>query len=406
MKCIHKDKGIKKVSWFARIAIVAGALSLCLLLTPAGSVRAVTTVTFTASAVGGGTISPSGTIVVPHLSYNTFTITPDPGNHIVSVLLDGTNMGAVPSLTDMIADVNHVIVANFAPDAVSNDIAATAGANGSITPVGTSVVPFGGSQSYTIAADPGFQIDSLTIDGTPIDPVSNYQFTNVIMPHTIDVTFIESSFSVVASAGIGGTISPFGTIAVPTNGNQMFSIAPSNGYVVSDVLVDGVSVGVFYAYDVGSVRANHTIAAVFSEIPVLTSVAVTPATATTTVGGVQQFAASALDQNGVALATQPIFTWTSSDPAIATIDAATGVLTAVAPGTATISATVGGGAIGLANAVVQAAAPVCQTGADTDASGSISLTELLVYIGSWKMGNVTLTSLLLGIGHWKTGVGC
>lgn len=392
---------------FVGISGVVFALFLGLFFVPTGSAGAqASTVTFTASVVGSGTISPSGAIVVPHLSVISFTIVPDPGNHIVSVLLDGGNMGAVSSLNNMVADTDHVIVANFAPDAVSNDIAATAGVNGSITPAGTTAVPFGGNQNYTITADPGFQIDSLTIDGTPIEPISSYQFTNVTMPHTIDATFIASSFSVVASAGIGGTISPLGTIAVPVNSGQMFTIAPDNGYEVSDVLVDGVSVGVFYAYNVTQVRADHTIAAVFSAMPVLTSVAVTPAAATTTVGGTQQFTATALDQYGVALVTQPAFVWASSDPTVATIDAATGILTAVAPGTTTVSATSGGTAIGLASVNVAAPAPVCQTGADTDASGSVSLTELLVYIGSWKVGNVTLTSLLLGIGYWKTGVGC
>ncbi|HEX8140179.1 MAG TPA: Calx-beta domain-containing protein [Pyrinomonadaceae bacterium] len=70
---------------------------------------------------------------------------------------------------------------------------------------------------------------------------------------------------------------------------------------------------------------------------VLTRIEVTPPTASAPASGTQQFTARALDQfdnqiNGVT------FTWSSSDPNIATIDAVTGLATAASPGTVTISA--------------------------------------------------------------------
>jgi trimeric autotransporter adhesin len=71
------------------------------------------------------------------------------------------------------------------------------------------------------------------------------------------------------------------------------------------------------------------------------AVSVTPATATlSSLGATQPFAAVAVDRNGSAVATASIV-WTSSDPAVVSVDPATGVATAVAGGSATITAASG-----------------------------------------------------------------
>ncbi len=74
--------------------------------------------------------------------------------------------------------------------------------------------------------------------------------------------------------------------------------------------------------------------------PVLTSVTVSPATVTIMMGQTQQLSAQALDQNGSAMSGTITFTWSSSDETVATVDA-TGLMTAVDGGTATITATTG-----------------------------------------------------------------
>jgi plastocyanin len=68
-----------------------------------------------------------------------------------------------------------------------------------------------------------------------------------------------------------------------------------------------------------------------------TSLSVTPATAAVTVSGTVQLTASALDQYGSAMAGLPAATFTSGDPAVATVSGA-GVVTGVSSGTATITA--------------------------------------------------------------------
>jgi hypothetical protein len=69
--------------------------------------------TITASAVGGGTITPSGAVNVSHGGSQTFIITPNAGNHIVSVLVDsGPQALGNYIFTNVISD--HTIAASFA----------------------------------------------------------------------------------------------------------------------------------------------------------------------------------------------------------------------------------------------------------------------------------------------------
>ena len=52
---------------------------------------------------------------------------------------------------------------------------------------------------------------------------------------------VGPSFTITASAGAGGTISPTGTVAVGRGGSQTFTITPNAGYRIATVLVDGVN---------------------------------------------------------------------------------------------------------------------------------------------------------------------
>jgi uncharacterized protein YjdB len=74
-----------------------------------------------------------------------------------------------------------------------------------------------------------------------------------------------------------------------------------------------------------------------SLVPVA-SVVVSPTSANLYVGGTTTISAIAKDANGNALAGR-VVEWTSSAPTIATVNSATGLVTAIAPGTATITAT-------------------------------------------------------------------
>ncbi len=72
-----------------------------------------------------------------------------------------------------------------------------------------------------------------------------------------------------ATATGGGSISPRGTVRVPVYDDQTFYMLAEPGYVLVDVLVDGVSVGAVGSYTFRSVTRHHTIHAVFQPLSAL-----------------------------------------------------------------------------------------------------------------------------------------
>jgi hypothetical protein len=75
-----------------------------------------------------------------------------------------------------------------------------------------------------------------------------------------------SAFTINASAGANGTISPPGAVTVTAGAGQTFTLTPAPGYTVSEVKVDGGSVGAVTSYGFGNVTANHTISASFAAL--------------------------------------------------------------------------------------------------------------------------------------------
>ncbi|MGA3008470.1 MAG: chitobiase/beta-hexosaminidase C-terminal domain-containing protein [Opitutaceae bacterium] len=73
--------------------------------------------TITASAIGNGTITPSGTILVSPGGSQTFTMTPNPGFVVLNVTVDGASVGAVTSYTFMgtTNGGSHTISVTFTP---------------------------------------------------------------------------------------------------------------------------------------------------------------------------------------------------------------------------------------------------------------------------------------------------
>ncbi|MCX5909651.1 MAG: malectin domain-containing carbohydrate-binding protein, partial [Deltaproteobacteria bacterium] len=73
-----------------------------------------------------------------------------------------------------------------------------------------------------------------------------------------------SQFTMTATAGAGGTISPSGGVNVVAGSDQTFTITPNSGYRIADVKVDGVTVGAITSKTFTNVTSNHTIEASFT----------------------------------------------------------------------------------------------------------------------------------------------
>ena len=72
-----------------------------------------------------------------------------------------------------------------------------------------------------------------------------------------------SYYTIKATAGAGGSISPSGNVSVREGRAQTFTITPDKGYAVSNVKIDGKSIGAVKSYTFENVRRTHTIEVIF-----------------------------------------------------------------------------------------------------------------------------------------------
>jgi uncharacterized repeat protein (TIGR02543 family) len=72
-----------------------------------------------------------------------------------------------------------------------------------------------------------------------------------------------SYYTIKATAGAGGSISPSGSISVREGRDQTFTITPDKGYAVSNVKIDGKSIGAVKSYTFENVSRTHTIEVIF-----------------------------------------------------------------------------------------------------------------------------------------------
>lgn len=216
--------------------------------TTAGSPLAGVTVNLSGSASATTTTDASGNYSFADLQNGNYTVIPG---------LAGQTFTPANS-TVMVSDANKPGV-NFTIN--PHTITATAGSNGTITPQGTVTVNYGGSQTFIMTPNEGYSIVDVVVDGTSVGAISTYTFTNVTANHTIAASY---TYTIIASAGAGGAITPIGAVTVNPGASQTFTITPITGYHITNVVVDGISIGAVNTYTFNNVTANHTITSSFS----------------------------------------------------------------------------------------------------------------------------------------------
>jgi IPT/TIG domain len=186
-----------------------------------------------------------------------------PGNNVMQ-----------PQLRDAVLEV--AIWSGETTSMVTHLITASAGNGGSISPSGEVNVIQGATQTFTITPNVGYVINDVVVDTLSRGALTSYTFTNVDAPHTITATFTTGASNIITSlAGAGGKISPpglppggaGGAVNIAYGADQSFTITPDAGFVINDVVVDGVSKGPVTSYTFINVQNIHTIAASFKPGP-------------------------------------------------------------------------------------------------------------------------------------------
>lgn len=104
---------------------------------------------------------------------------------------------------------------------------------------------------------PGTYTDTLAITD------ENGLSLSVNLSFTVSAEPLPPAYTIAATAGTGGTISPSGAVSVAEGENQTFAIAPSGDYAIVSVTVDGVNQGAIVSYTFYGVTEDHTISASF-----------------------------------------------------------------------------------------------------------------------------------------------
>ena len=166
----------------------------------------------------------------------------------------------VPTL----ANLHDIVI-----DAVALDfmIVSSTGTNGTISPLGSISVQSGATQKFDIVPNANYHIVDVLVDGASVGPLSQYFFTNVKANHTISASFALNNgfFNITANSSSGGTLSRYGNIKVASGENTEIFIFPDAGYHVSDVQIDGLSVGAVNSYKFVNVQGNHLLNAFFAK---------------------------------------------------------------------------------------------------------------------------------------------
>lgn len=154
------------------------------------------------------------------------------------------------------------------PPVTQHTLTYASGPNGHVDGVLAQVVDEGGDgAAVTAVADAGYHFVDWS-DGLTNNPRTDL---NVVSDISVTANFaadvvIPGSYTISASAGTGGSISPLGMINVTENTDQAFTITPDANFQIADVVVDSVSVGAVANYNFAAVMANHSISATFAPV--------------------------------------------------------------------------------------------------------------------------------------------
>jgi len=237
----------------------------------------------------------SNTVTVP------VTINATSGYYIKEVRLDTHDITGEVTYTTMSGPYPVIGTYPLPPSTLDNTvtavferipltITATAGPGGSVSPLGAVTVPYGEDWTFTITPAPGYAIDEVQ-RGPALSPGPGLatviqEFSGVVENQVLHVTFMQSTYSnytITATTNAGGRLIPTGLhpdtdpdqtpiinasrgVLVPDGANQSFKIIPDPGFIIRDVIVNGISRGTIDNFTFDEVRSDNTIIVVFEAI--------------------------------------------------------------------------------------------------------------------------------------------
>jgi hypothetical protein len=202
---------------------------------------------------------------VPYNGSRSFTITPASGYEIANLLVDGKPVAD----TDGFYTISNIIKnttfsAVFRPLTTHVFVTSSAGAGGTISPLGKVGVPKNSSRSFSISASSGYRIADVKVDGKSVGTASSQTVAVTDKARTIAASFTKNPI-ITAKQSTGGTISPAGDTSVPLNGSRTYTITPATGFEIVSLVIDGKTAPAGTSHTFTDVTKNRTIGAVFKQ---------------------------------------------------------------------------------------------------------------------------------------------
>ncbi len=269
----------------------------------------VDTYTITLTVGEHGTVTYNGEVVTTSVTVEedatpAFTITPETGYRVASVIVDAeteNELNVTAQLdengvyTFAAVTADHTLYVTFEEiPAPTYTITLTVGEHGTVSYNGevvttTVTVDENATPAFTITPETDYRVASVILDAeteneldvtAQLDENGVYTFAAVTADHTLAVSFepvqVVTNYTITATAGENGTITPAGEVAVPEGGDKTFTIAANSGYKVASVIVDAETENEVNVteqldenggYTFTNVTADHTIAATFEVDP-------------------------------------------------------------------------------------------------------------------------------------------
>lgn len=217
--------------------------------------------------LAGDKINPSGIVII--MTYSNSTQTPidagsveywyngtqiqDPINYVFGVEFIGTRTITVKYLgletTFDVKVVGHKISFN-----ANNG----SGTMSDVEYVGEYTLP---SCAFTAPTGKQFKGWATSANGEVVG--ATYNVTANVTFYAVWENIPVTNYTITATAGANGTISPSGEVTVAEGEDKTFTITANSGYHIKDVKVNGASVGTVSTYTFNDVAANATITVEF-----------------------------------------------------------------------------------------------------------------------------------------------
>ncbi|HAS53855.1 MAG TPA: hypothetical protein DCS42_06850, partial [Nitrospiraceae bacterium] len=219
------------------------------------------------------TSSPAGincgaTCSAAYLEDTAVTLTPSPATGSIFAGWSGDADCSDGSVT---MNVSRTCSATFTSNIYT---VTTTAANGTITSAVNPAVNHGSTTTVTGSANAGYYFTGVSgCSGTPQtntdQSVTSFSYYTgaITATCTVAAAFAIKIYTIAASAGADGSISPTGPVTVNHGASQTFTITPNAGYGITDVLVNGASIGAVTTYMFENVTAPQTIEATFAVTP-------------------------------------------------------------------------------------------------------------------------------------------